>query len=311
MDIGKIKKVPLREVWEREDKHFSKWLSENIEYLGEVLGLTMNVLSVEEPVGPYRVDVYGEDTFGGRVIIENQLEKTDHGHLGQILTYMVNLDAKTAIWITSQPVEEHAKVIEWLNETTPHDMYFYLVKVEAVQIESQDIVAPLFTVVEGPTQERKEIGVEKKEYAARHHERKKFWSQFLEYANSKTDLTKNLSTSTEAWVGLGAGFAGLNYNFVVSKKYARIELYINRGDQESNKRVFDQLAQDRERIESVFGEGLSWERMDDNVTCRVKWQLDGVSVSNEDDWSKMNEFMVDGLLRMKDAFGPYIQKLRG
>lgn len=90
-----------------------------------------------------------------------------------------------------------------------------------------------------------------------------------------------------------------------------VEIYINRGDQESNKRVFDQLAQDREKIESVFGEGLSWERMDDNVTCRIKWQLDGVSVSNEDDWSKMNEFMVDGLIRMKDAFGPYIQKLRG
>tara|TARA_B100000508_G_scaffold137942_1_gene133262 strand:+ start:2696 stop:3628 length:933 start_codon:yes stop_codon:yes gene_type:complete len=310
MDIGKIKKVPLREVWEREDKHFSKWLSENIEYLGEVLGLTVNVLSVEEPVGPYRVDVYGEDEFGGRVIIENQLEKTDHSHLGQILTYMVNLDAKTAIWITSNPVEEHAKVVEWLNETTPHDMYFYLVKVEAVQIESQSIVAPLFSVVEGPTQERKEIGVEKKEYAARHHERKKFWSRFLEYANSKTDLTKNLSTSTESWIGIGAGSTGLNYNFVVSKKYARVELYLNKGTQEENKKVFDYFAEDKEAIEEKFGDKLTWERMDENVTCRIKWQLDDVSVSNEDDWPKMNEFMVDGMLRMKKAFNDPIQRLK-
>jgi hypothetical protein len=244
------------------------------------------------------------------VIIENQLEKTDHGHLGQILTYMVNLDAKIAIWITTNPVEEHTRVVEWLNETTPHDMFFYLVRVEAVMIEGQDMVAPLFTVIEGPTQELKKIGLEKKEYAARHSNRKEFWTQFLEYANKKTDLTKNLNPNTEAWIGVASGLSGVSYNCVTSQKYARVEVYINRGSQEENKRVYDLLLSHKDEIEAKFGHALVWERMDEKVTSRIKWQLDSVSVSNEGDWSKMNEFMVDGVVRMHDAARGVIQTIR-
>jgi len=309
--IGKIKKVDIREIWKREDTHFSKWLSENIDYLNDVINLNLTVQSVEEPVGPYRVDVYAEDEFGNKIIIENQLEKTDHGHLGQILTYMVNLDAKTAIWVTTKPVDEHTRVIEWLNETTPHDMFFYLIKVEAIKIEGQDMVAPLFTVVEGPTQELKKIGLEKKAYAERHFQRKEFWTQFLEYSSSKTELTRNSNPNTESWIGMGSGFSGVGFNCAISKRYARVEIYINRGSQEENKRIFDLLETQKEIIENKFGNSLIWERMDDKVTSRIKWQLDGVSVSEESDWQKMNEFMTDGVTRLYEASRETIQSLRG
>lgn len=153
--IGKIEKVNLREIWRREAADFTKWLAANIEYLNEVIDLDITVQTVEGNVGPYRVDIYGDDGAGNKIIIENQLEKTDHGYLGQILTYLVNLDANVAIWITADPVEEHRQVIEWLNEITPDDMRFYLIKVEGVRIGGHESVAPLFTLIEGPTQERK------------------------------------------------------------------------------------------------------------------------------------------------------------
>lgn len=127
ISIGKIKKVSLRELWKKEDKHFTKWLEENIDYLNDVIDIDISIESREENVGPFRVDLYGEDNNGNKVIIENQLEKTDHTHLGQIITYLTNLEAKTAIWISSEPVEEHEKAIEWLNETTPDDISFYLI----------------------------------------------------------------------------------------------------------------------------------------------------------------------------------------
>jgi hypothetical protein len=308
--IGKIKKVPIREIWKREDTDFSRWLSENIDYLNDVINLNITVQSVEEPVGPYRVDVYAEDEQGNKIIIENQLEKTDHSHLGQLLTYMVNLDAKTAIWISTNPVDEHTRVVEWLNEITPHDMFFYLVRVEAIQIEGQNMVAPLFTVVEGPTEELKKLGLEKKEYAERHFKRQEFWEQFLAYANQHTDLTRNLNGNKDNWIGIGLGFGGVSINCVISKKYARTEVYINRGSQEENKRVFDIFSDHKDEIEAKFGAPLTWERMEDKVTSRIKWQLDGVSVSGEADWSKMNEFMTDGLIRLHEAVKEVVKLMR-
>ena len=95
MQIGKIHKVPLREIWRREDKDFSAWLEENIDYLNDIFEFDIVVESREEPVGPFRVDLWGEDSFGQRVIIENQLEKTDHDHLGKIVTYLTNLQGKS------------------------------------------------------------------------------------------------------------------------------------------------------------------------------------------------------------------------
>lgn len=116
--IGKIKKIDPREIWKHEAKHFTPWLAKNIDYLSDVLNMDISVQTVEGNVGPYFVDIYGEDSSGNKIIIENQLEKSDHTHLGQILTYLVNLDANIAIWITTNPSEEHQQVIEWLNETT-------------------------------------------------------------------------------------------------------------------------------------------------------------------------------------------------
>jgi hypothetical protein len=153
--IGKIERVNLRSMWKREAADFTKWLAENIDYLNEIIDLDISVESIEEKVGPYRVDIFGESGDGRKIIIENQLEKTDHTHLGQLITYLVNLDVKIAIWITSSPTDEHQAVIEWLNETTPDDLSFYLIKVEGIKIKGQESVAPLFTVMEGPTEERK------------------------------------------------------------------------------------------------------------------------------------------------------------
>ena len=112
MNIGRIKNVPLRDLWKREDKDFSAWLEKEIDVLNEVLDITVSIEKREEAVGPFRVDLYGEDHLGRKAIIENQLEKSDHDHLGKVLTYLTNLEAGVAIWINSEPREEHVKAIE-------------------------------------------------------------------------------------------------------------------------------------------------------------------------------------------------------
>lgn len=109
--IGKLKKVPLREIWKDEAKDFTSWLSENIDTLNDALEINLTVIEREKNVGEFYLDIVAEDSDSNIVIIENQLEKTDHNHLGQVITYLSNLEAKTAIWITSYPREEHIKAI--------------------------------------------------------------------------------------------------------------------------------------------------------------------------------------------------------
>ena len=130
--IGRIESVPLREVWKNEAKDFTSWLFNNIEVLSDEIGLNLIAQEQERKIGRFSCDITAEDPSGTKIVIENQLEKTDHDHLGKILTYCTNFEAKIAIWITSNPRPEHQKAIEWLNENTTN-LIFYLVKIEAFE----------------------------------------------------------------------------------------------------------------------------------------------------------------------------------
>ena len=307
--ISKIQKLDTRKIWQKEPQ-FSAWLSENIDYLNEVIGLDITIQSTEENVGPYKVDIYGEDVSGAKVIIENQLEKTDHTHLGQILTYMVNLDSGITIWICKAAVEEHRKVIEWLNEITPDDKSFYLLTIESITLDGGKTVAPLFTLIESPSKESKKIGGAKKEFAHSQTVRLEFWGQFIEYSNQTNTILKNNKPVTESWLGTGLGYSGVGMNYVVSKNYARTEIYINRGDQDENKQIFDKLYARKDLIETAFNSQLIWERMENRITSRVKNQLDDVNVYSEADWPKMNDFLIDSAKRMQTVFKAEVQKLK-
>lgn len=310
MQIGKITKVPLRELWQTEDKEFSKWLEENIEYLNDILNIDITVESREERVGPFRVDLFGEDNNGNKVIIENQLEKTDHDHLGKVLTYLVNLEAGTAIWITKDPRDEHSKVIEWLNEITPDNISFYLIRIEAIKIENQEIAAPLFTIIQGPSFEAKQIGAEKKDFAVRHRVRRDYWTQLINEMNKNHNYCKNISPSNDSWIGIAMGISGVSLNLVISKKSARSEIYINRGSQEENKLIFDFFHNDKENIEHASGAEFIWERMEDKVTSRIKDQLDGVNYFEESNWPQINNHLIGSTENMMRGFKSSIKNLK-
>lgn len=313
-NIGKIKNVSLRDIWKKEDKDFSKWLEENIEYLNDILDFDLNVVSREEKVGPFKVDLFAEDDFGNKVIIENQLNKTDHDHLGKIITYLTNLEANTAIWITSKPVNEHIKAIKWLNEVTPDDISFYLIKVEAIKIEPQSLVAPLFTIIEGPSTEAKQLGEEKKQYAQRHILRKEFWTKLLEKAKERTKLHSNVSPSIYSWVGAGAGKSGISYNYVITNKYGSCEVYLNRGpdfeEPNINKIRFSELYKHKSKIEKEFGKKLNWEKLEGRRASRISIKFEGEGLKDKDKWDKLQDKMIDAMIRLEKALKRFIRVLK-
>lgn len=143
----------------------------------------------------------------------------------------------------------------------------------------------------------------------RHHLRLEFWGQYLKRSNEENSLFSNISPSKDNWIGIGIGMSGVNLNMVVSRNYARGEIYFNRGSQEENKWCFDFIQERKDQIEKEFGEPLIWERMDDKVSCRIKAQLDDVSIYEREDWDRMIDYMVDVAERMEKAFRNPVKQL--
>jgi len=306
--IGKLQRVNLREVWKHEAYDFTKWLQEHIDILNDVLDLSLSSAESEQSAGTFSVDIVAEDEAGNPVVIENQLEKSDHDHLGKLITYLTSLGAKKAIWIVSDPRPEHVGAVTWLNESSAAD--FYLLKVEAVKIGDSH-PAPLLTLISGPSEEGREVGEKKKDLAERHILRYKFWAGLLEYAKGKTRLHANISPSNFNWIGTSAGKRGLSLLYTITKHDTNIELYIDRGKgaEEENKNIFDKLAESKEAIEASFGEPLEWQRLEGKRACRIKKCFNIGGYRDEAKWPEMHVAMIDAMIRFENALMGYINKL--
>ena len=208
MEIGKIEKVPLRKMWEHEALKFTPWLAENIDILGEALDMQLSFVEREKKNGSFSLDLLAEDDYGNKVIIENQLEKSNHDHLGKLLTYLTGLEAKTAIWVCSEARQEHIQVIDWLNENTREGIQFYLVRLEGLKI-GDSVPAPYFSVVCEPSEMAKDIGREKEEDSERHKMRLEFWKLLLDKSRLRTSLHGNISPSRDNLIRGSAGTSGI------------------------------------------------------------------------------------------------------
>lgn len=307
--IGKIQRLPLREVWKHEAHDFTTWLQENLDVVNDALDLSLSSAEREQAAGDFSVDLVAEDEDGNPVVIENQLEKSNHDHLGKLLTYLVAIGAKRAIWIVSAPRPEHVSTITWLNESSSAS--FYLVKVEAIKIEDSP-PAPLLTMVVGPSEEAKEVGETKKDLRERDVIRHRFWTKLLERAAEETNLYATVSASKGGWIATGAGKSGLRYKYTVTQHSATAELYIDRGKESGtqNEAIFDQLAAHKEAIDATFGEPLEWERLDSSRHCRVRKEIVIGGYRDEEKWPEIHEAMIHAAVRLEKAFGPYIDKLK-
>jgi hypothetical protein len=208
--IGKLERVPLREVWKHEALDFTQWLQENIDVLNSALDLNLVNVDREQAAGSFSIDLVAEDEGGGTVIIENQLEKSNHDHLGKLVTYLTGMGAKAAIWIVSDPRPEHVAAITWLNEAS--SAAFYMVKVEAVRIGSSP-AAPLFTLIVGPSEETEEVGHTKREIAERYSIRKRWWTQLIERSAKLSKLHAHITPSEYSWIGTSSGAKPELFNY--------------------------------------------------------------------------------------------------
>jgi hypothetical protein len=309
--IERIARVPLRQIWKHEATDFTVWLIENIDILNDIVDIEIVNPEREQSTGNFTVDIKAEDTSGHTIIIENQLGKSDHDHLGKIITYLAAFNASTAIWIVSEPRQEHINAINWLNEGD-NNCDFFLLQVEAIKIGDSN-PAPLITKIVGPSEESKEVGKIKQEDTERHKLRFKFWTLLLESAKKKHSLFNAISPTKDNWIAASAGKSGIGYSFWITKNGLRVELRIDRGkdSEEENMKIFNYLLAKKEQIERVYGGNLIWDESEGNRMCAIRINLDNGGYRNEEsEWLGIIDLATDTMVKLEKSTKEIIKEMK-
>lgn len=215
--VEKITRIPIQEAFRYEAKDFTPWLCENIEVIGNAIGVELINPEREQSTGNFSVDIKAETGYGGVVVIENQYGTSNHDHLGKLITYLSSFNAELAIWIVESPKQEHVNAITWLNEGD-NNCDFFLLRVEAIKI-GESFPAPLLSLITGPSIESKQIGKIRKEGSENERLRKAYWDLLFEKTNDLkiNQFTSITASGRDAWMGATAGLKGLTYAFVIGK----------------------------------------------------------------------------------------------
>lgn len=303
-DLGRLTKISdLREIWPHEALDFTPWLAQddNLALLSDAIGIDISVDETESTVGSFNVDIYAtEIDTGKKIIIENQLEETDHDHLGKIITYASGKDAKFIVWIVKKAREEHRHAIEWLNRNTESDIAFFLIELELWKI-GNSAPAVKFNVIEKPNDWAKEI--KRSESALSETEKLKleYWTCFAEYAFSNPEFSKcfkKTKPSKEHWYSVSLGSSEYCMSFLVNtqKDLLAVEIYIH-----DNKEMFRQFYLDKEKIERAIGVNLDWRELPERKASRIILET-SANIKNKNDWQKQFDWIKDNSIKIAKAF---------
>lgn len=307
MKLGKLKEIDIRNVWAHEQYDFSAWLAteENIKELGDTLNLSLSDIETEKFVGSYRCDILCKDELTGKtVLIENQLEPTNHDHLGKIITYASGLDASVVVWIVSSAKEEHASAIEWLNKHTTSDVDFFLIEVHAYTI-GDSVPAPMFKIIEQPNDFAKSVKALSKngELNDSQTNRLEFWTQFNEVLESKGKPFNKRKATTDHWysIAVGSSLCHVSIDLVNKEHFVRVGLWIN-----DSKDLFDKFLASKDEIEKEMGMALDWDRLDGKKASVICMHIPGLDFNNQDNYPALMNEIIEVSQKFRETFSKRI-----
>lgn len=304
--MSRLTKLPLRTIWKHEALDFTQWLAlpENLELLAETIGVDLINAQTEVGVGQFNVDILAEDENGHKVVIENQLESTNHDHLGKLITYASGLQAEVCIWVVSRARQEHEQAINWLNENTTEGANFFLIEVEAWKI-GDSLPAPRFNIVAKPNDWAKTI---KQQSSGANKitdlklQQQAFWEKLREYGDQNGKLVRNWRKALpQHWynIGIGSARAKLAAKVNTQESYVGLELYIYQ-----DTALFHQLEALKTEIENKLGYKVDWQELPERKASRIIITKDG----NFQDESEQDE-LIEWLVTKADEFTKVFKKL--
>jgi hypothetical protein len=302
--------VNLREAWKNEATEFTPWLAEqsNLTSLSDALGLgELELVQTEYPIGDFRLDILCTDD-DGEVIIENQLEKTNHSHLGQIITYASGVGAKKVIWVAESFRSEHIAAFEFLNQNTTDELNFFAVEIELWKIGDSPM-APSFNVVCKPNGWAK-TGREQARMASTTTPTKqlqfKFWSGFKTYIQENGIELHMAEAKPQHWFNVNLGRGGFTLALTANSRHERlgVEVYIFHVD---SKQKFQTLENRKQEIESKLGFALDWQVLPESHACRLAVYEPNFDLENEAEWSNYYSWLAVKAKKMNDVFRPLLR----
>lgn len=313
--LGRLQRVELRDIWTTEATDFTPWLArpENLSVLAETLGIDLELEAQERAVGPFRADILCKEIGAERwVLIENQLERTDHSHLGQLLTYASGLEAVTIVWIAARFTEEHRSTLDWLNRITDDSFRFFGLEVELWRIGTSP-AAPKFNIVSKPNDWSHSVAqaaraIDDAELSETRIAQRAYWAALhpvLDAAGGP--VSGNRKPQPQAWMVYPIGRTGfwLAAVMIRTKKQLRAELYIS-GDQA--KSFLAELRSGREAIERELGYPLEWEELPSRRDCRIASYLNASDPEDEADWPRQHAWLAK---RLNDLHRVLSQRVKG
>lgn len=309
-DLSRLKVIPVREVWKHEAHDFTQWMLDNADVLADVLSMDLELEAAEHPVGGFSLDLIGREVVTGHVVIvENQLERSDHTHLGQILTYAGGTNPQTIVWCAPAFTDPHRAAIDWLNEHTDEDTRFFAVEVAAVQIDDSR-PAPMFRLVAQPNDWAKQVHTETSAGPSKRGVAyMAFWTDLLVRIHEiHPEWTRSTAGSKDSWITLPYGSSNTWYGFVFGQLGPRVELYFGSVDADANLAAFNAVAKYAEQITADAGIQVAFDAMPEKKACRIH-------ITREGRWADVldtptHDDVMDWFITTMESFRPATQRVK-
>lgn len=310
MKLGTLQRIDLRGYWKHEALDFTRWLSEpeNIALLSDEVGIGIEVIQTEASVGRFNVDILAqEENTDRKIIIENQLETTDHAHLGQLITYAAGLEAQYVIWIVKEVREEHRQAVDWLNEHTDEDINFFLVAIELWQIGNSD-PAPKFSILSRPNEWKKSVRTSAYDGNLSDTKTKQleFWQQLKEFATEIHPELRLRTPRPQHWYDISIGRSDCHVCFTADSRENQVgcELYI-----QDSKELFRSFLSCAAQIEKdlALDVPLDWQELPGKKAARIR-AFHSFTFADADTWKDSFQWLSETALKFKKVFSKNWQK---
>jgi hypothetical protein len=311
--LGRLERAELRSAWVSESSHFTPWLAgdDNITLLGEAIGLELEVESTEKGVGPFRADILCKDRATSHyVLIENQLEQTDHLHLGQLLTYAAGLEAVTIVWVAQRFTDEHRAAVDWLNRITDSAFNFFALEIELWRIGDSPL-APKFNVVSKPNDWGRAVKVSSGQegpVSSTQQLHLEFWTQFREFMEQRKSPVRVGKPSTDHWKTFPVGRSNFELFAVNGMRDGYSAVYLSLMGP-SAKPHFHLLRQDhKDKIDATLGSDVNWRELPNKSESQVMLRRDSTP-ADKATWPDLNAWFAEKLEAMNALFRPIVTNL--
>jgi len=313
-EFASLEPQDVRQYWEHEEYDFTPWLADEIETEGasdleDVLGLDVEIIEREKSVGKYNVDIYAQVVDDGRtIVIENQLQDSDHDHLGKAIAYAAGVDADIIVWLAPAFNDEHRDAMQWLNENTREGIDLFAIRLEVWRIESSP-PAVRFNAIEQPSEWKEKAQRSRGELSERDQLREEFWTAFRDQIEEASTPLSSRKPYPSHYYSNPIGVGGYHMSFYIDEDESELGLELIFEDDAEG---FEELRDHAEELERELDADLYWGELRETRTGKMRSELEvkrDADIEDREQWDEYFDWMLEQGRRFHEVFPERLRQL--